>query len=365
MGGITMKLNWKRGLAALCGAVALMAAPVKGQEIVLTGCSPSCNAPAACDQGEAAPDIDTSAMASNFGSSSGPESIAPHMIGDYISKLGYSSNFSPAGAGRSQKFAENQSAAPTDRAYYNYSFFRNVGGGGSDLGRHNFGREWLVNGGNSSLGFRIPVWTVDPVTGGSFGDAGADRGAFGDLSVIFKHALINDGGDVLSVGTGFNAPTGPSTFAGAGMGGATTPIRHDGTIQTFLGGIRQLGRGVYVQGFLTFDVPIDDTDAVFMFADVQFGYVAYTGSGSGITALIPVFEIHSNNPVGQRVLEDTAIVPAQYVDVVSTTVGLTTVFNNRSALTYGLVTPVSTAQPFDYEFQIQYNLFGGLGLLGR
>lgn len=355
-----MKLNWKRSLAALFGAMALLAGPVQAQNIVLTGCSPSCNAPAACDQGEAAPDIDTSAVASDFGSSAGPDSIAPHMIGDVLVKLGTFSQVGPAAGTRSYKIAENQSALPVDRFFYNYSYFDNVGavgtGGSTDLARHTFGREWLLGDGNSSFQVRVPVWYAHRTIGSTFGDGTADRGAFGDLGFTFKHALINQGGDVFSVGGGYIAPTGPTNIAGVPDAGNTSTLQHDGVIQTFIAGIRQLGRGVFIQGFAEFDIPIDNTDAVLFFGDIQVGYIAYTGSGSGVTALIPSFELHTNNPVGNRVLESGDI----YLDTVNATTGLTTVFNNRTMMTTALVAPIGDTRVFDYELQFQINILGGI-----
>ena len=93
----------------------------RGCDTCNTACEPSCQPACAdsCTDGtvptEGDVDINTNSVASDFGSSSGPESIAPHMIGDYFSGLHYSSQGTTANNVRNFKFAENQSAAPIDR----------------------------------------------------------------------------------------------------------------------------------------------------------------------------------------------------------------------------------------------------------
>jgi hypothetical protein len=77
-----------------------------------------------------------------------------------------------------------------------------------------------------------------------------------------------------------------------------------------------------------------------------------------LTAVVPTFEVHVNDPLNHRDWNnrfDAGAVP----DVVNLTYGINFTFNRRSILTFGLVTPVTGPRPFDYEALILFNLFYG------
>lgn len=322
-------------------------------------CNPSCG-DNSCTDGtvptEGDVDINTNSVASDFGSSSGPESIAPHMIGDYFSGLHYSSQGTVANNVRNFKFAENQSAAPIDRWYLNYSYYNDVGGfggNGANISRWVAGNETTILDGDASLGFRVPFYYVDPGIDNTLSAGTANRAAFGDISLLFKYALINNGGDVLSSGVAYTIPNGSSTLGGVPSPAFNAPgPRHQGSVQPWVGGIRQLGGGVFFQGFSAFDIPIATGDSTIWLNDFQLGFVARTYQSSGITAIVPLMETHINSPWHRTLPGGQA-----YYSTLNVTMGVAFEINNASTLTLGLVCPIQDNHTFDYEFQCQYNMF--------
>ncbi|MBV9126384.1 MAG: hypothetical protein JO112_23800 [Planctomycetes bacterium] len=214
-------------------------------------------------------------------------------------------------------------------------------GSPTDLHREMIGFEKTFLDGNASIGLRAPAFEQE-------GDGSFRRADFGDLSVVFKYAFLNDEdtGNVLSGGMVVTAPT------GADITYLSNSHIHPTRLQPYLGGILNLNR-FYLQGFTAVEVPTDARDATYLFNDLGAGYSLYRSSDRWISAIVPQVEVHVNTPLNHRGLDSA---PIGAIDVVDLTAGTTIFAGEHSALTIGAVTPVTGPKPFDIEALAQFNL---------
>jgi hypothetical protein len=245
------------------------------------------------------------------------------------------------------KITENESPRPQDRVFATYNYFNNVGSGlnppglpQSDVHREVIGFEKTFLDGNASIGMRLPFIQVT-------GDGSVRRSDIGDLDIIGKYAFINDceTGNVLSAGLVATAPTG-GNFAPDGA-----PDIHTWLLQPFVGGIYNLG-DFYVQGFSSVLIPLENTDVLYWFNDLGFGYRLYQRDKCCdrlISSVTPIFEVHISTPLNHHGADQGGI------DIVDLTFGATVGIGERSALNLGFVTPVTGPNPFDFELQVQFN----------
>ena len=199
-----------------------------------------------------APEIDTTAIASSFGAAQGNEG-SPNMIGDF---LGASHGSSSQGGiavntTRTFKAMEFQSSHVQNRNYFLFNYWNDVGGdpggggAGTQIMRFTPGFERTIMDGGASFGMRVPLNYVDPGVpfggmGTSFGSGNVERAAFGNLTGIFKYALMpnNAYGDAATIGLALQLPTGSSTFAGVPNLATPSTVTNNGSIQPFVGGLR-------------------------------------------------------------------------------------------------------------------------------
>lgn len=303
------------------------------------------------------------------------------------------------------KIGDNESPWPRSRVYFTSNYFNHVGDS-TAVTRQMLGFERIVLDGNGSIGMRLPFFTADPAAlssptfdGGTIGSFGADtsaQGNIGDLSIIFKYALLMDrqGGNVLSAGLAITAPTGPATIGGVEPLYVVDGVKHRGTIQPYVGLYHSLGGGfdgLFIHGFSAIDAPFDAQDATYWYNDLGLGYFIQRPRRRGLTAIIPTLEAHVNTPISHTThsvsasplllelttqpglqmepLLNTALGHLRYHNQVNLTSGLTFVFNRRSTVALGVVTPVGGPNPYHYELQAQVNFFRAPwqpgGMLGR
>ena len=335
------------------------------------------------------PDIDTTAVSSSFGAASG-DMGAPHMIGDFgggqivnnIDIFGSVTDYS-AGSVRNFKASEFQSTVPVNRVYTAYSYFNDVsgavggGGSGAQLSRFLFGFENLIGDNDTSFGMRIPLWLADSGSDGTGGGILTDApsietGDFGDVTFILKRAISRDRsyGDIVTVGCAWTIPTGPATVGGlpelANVNTGLNPINHNGSIQPLVAGIYNLGQNWFTQYFVSTDIPFDSDDAIFLFGDIGLAQNLVTGRSSGLTRIVPTVELHVLTPLNNRTIPTGAMfagmpITLNNVDQVNITTGVTFEINRSRTIALGLVSPIGNSISFDWEFQVQVNLLGGLG----
>ncbi|CAN5490278.1 hypothetical protein BH10PLA2_BH10PLA2_06620 [soil metagenome] len=263
---------------------------------------------------------------------------------------------------RGIKVADNQSPMPQDRLYFNFNYFDNLNRAANErLGidvhdvnaySYTFGVEKTFLDGDASVGLRVPINSLSTVSGSAgFDGTWTD---IGNLTVILKYLVFKDEqGDALSAGLAVTAPTGPNSFAGASQFATPNPT----VIQPFMGYRVILGQDLFLQGFFAGDFPTDQSDVTMFFSDVGLGYFLLRrgqDSPNILTAIVPTFEVHVNNPLNHRGAFNGYDVVGT-ADVVNLTTGVTFEINHRSTFTVGIVTPVTGPKPFDIEALAQVN----------
>jgi len=245
------------------------------------------------------------------------------------------------------KVTENESPRPQNRAYVSYNYFDHVTSnisstiGFPDLHREIIGLEKTFLDGNASVGLRMPFFQL-------VGSKGVDDSSVGDLSVIFKYALINDRktGNVLSTGLVVTTPTGP----GLQLVGASTinPV----TLQPFVGYIYNLDRNLFFQGFTSLAVPTDSRDVTLLFSSLSAGYWLYrdTGADSMVKGIVPVAEFHLSTPFNHRSIHD---VPIGFTDQLNFTGGSYVYFRHA---VFGMAAGLPLTGPRLYDFEANTTL---------
>jgi hypothetical protein len=247
------------------------------------------------------------------------------------------------------KVAENESPRPLDRVFMTYNNFYNLNSGlrmpgvqRTDLSREVGGFEKTFLNGNASIGMRVPMMQVN-------GDPLISQSGIGDMTVIFKYAVINNRqtGNVLSGGMVVTAPTGTS-FLPYGV-----PTINPTYLQPWGGGIYTMGNW-FAQGFTSLMVPTDSRDVIYLFNDYSLSYYLYRSNDTSqlITGVVPTLECHVNTPMNHH---GSATFPIPGIDIVDITAGTTFRFGRGTYLGLGGVVPVTGPKPFDFEFLAQLN----------
>ena len=239
------------------------------------------------------------------------------------------------------KITENESPRPTDRAYVSYNYYSDVtrltpGLSDTDLHRETIGFEKTFLDGDASFGIRLPFLQL-------VGDSNVEDNQVGDLSLIFKYALLNDRrtGDVFSTGMVLTLPTGKDVT----IDGATS--LHATVFQPFLGYIVNFDSW-YLQGFSSLAVPTDFRDVTLLFNSVGVGYKLYQNNSPDVSlhGIVPVAELHLNTPLNHRGLNEAD--PISYPDGLDGTIGVHLIFQR---VNFGLAvgTPLIGPRPYDVE----------------
>jgi hypothetical protein len=269
---------------------------------------------------------------------------------------------------RGFKIAENQSPAPQDRFFFSFNYYNDVNKTlnnyfnaplkGVEIYRYLFGFEKTYNEGMGSVGILLPIDNVyarpkNPAITGT----GGDSTSTGNLTIYLKHifAINRETGSLATGGVAITPQTGPSNFGGAKFFAPSNTT----TIQPFFAYLINRDR-FYLQGFSALDVPTDPAQATLFYNDIGIGYYVYRDneSTSLITAVAPTFEVHINSPInhsGAYNYYDNFGTP----DIVNLTGGLNTRFYQSSALTLGVVTPVTGPRPFSIEATVLLNVYFG------
>jgi hypothetical protein len=269
---------------------------------------------------------------------------------------------------RNFEISEDESPRPQDRVYFGFNYFDNVNKTvdeilQSDLHRlrvyrETFGLEKTFLDGNASIGLRLPIDTLTAES--NVPGLSSDNTDVGNLSIILKYAFWRDQqtGSLLSGGLAITVPTGPEKFANSP---AVVNI-NDTILQPYIGYYWGLGRA-FVHGFSAIDVPTDSRDVTLLHNDLGVGYFLYQDrSGCRLlTAAIPTFEVHVNDPLNHRGATNFAD-PAGTADWVDLTTGITFELHRRATLATAFVTPVTGPKPFDFEVLVQLNVRFGCGL---
>lgn len=253
------------------------------------------------------------------------------------------------------KVADNESAMPTDRVFFDYNYYDRVFGA-VNLDQEIIGFEKTFLGGDASFEMRVPFFQA---TGGG----ALDQSDVGDLTMILKYAFYRDRQNALAAGLAVTVPTGPSlptvgTFTFNPVTGtfSMTPGTNvnDTIIQPWLGFLVSSGSW-FAQGFSELMVPTIRNDVTAWFNDIQVGYWMMDGYNYGVVSNVaPVLELHLTSPLDHQVISTSQDV--QVPTILDLTVGALVEFNHRSVLQIGIATPLSDPHPFDVEAIAQFNL---------
>lgn len=249
------------------------------------------------------------------------------------------------------KITENESPRPTDRVFFSYNFFDNVSknfvllpsNGQANLNRETIGFEKTFLDGNASVGLRLPFFELT-------GNSTVEDNLVGDLSILFKYALINnrDTNNVLSTGMVLTVPT------GQGVAIEDESDLHSTIFEPFIGYIFHLSPDLYLEGFSSVSVPTDIRDVTLLFNSIAAGYWLYRSNDkqSLLTGLVPDLEIHVNTPLNHRGLDSSG--PIGYQDTVDMTVGCYFIFH-RATAGMAFCVPLTGPKPYDFEATASLN----------
>ncbi len=239
------------------------------------------------------------------------------------------------------QIVDNDSPRPMDRVSFGYNFYSSAGAslnpgvGGSDVQRQTAYFEKTFLGGDASIGMRLPFVQ-------QYGPVGVASQTVGDLTIVFKYALINnrETGDLFSVGMAVTVPTGATGVILAD--GSSAP--HSVLIQPWTGFVKMFDLG-YVQGISNLIVPTDGQDPTVWGNSLAVGYWLYRNPSAMIlTAITPIAEINVRTPLNDR--NPNGLVYLQ--DQVNFTAGTNFHFG-RAILSGAVSVPVVGPRPWNIE----------------
>ncbi|MFN7733227.1 MAG: hypothetical protein ACK5OB_15130 [Pirellula sp.] len=333
-------------------------------------------------------------------------SRAPNMFGDTLPPQvsyvpfkegsqtgdGISAFTAPLGGGGSFNVSENNTALPTDRAYFVYNGFfsaaSNTTGFGPtgpiqqsvDLHRYLIGLEKTFLDGNVSLDVRMPFFNGIDFQG--FGLA-SENGNIGNLTMYMKGLLYSDDASAWATGLGIGLPTGSdvSTSTTFLSNNETMTVRNESvTLMPFVASTITPNDRWFIQSFgqILFAASGDTVINAGQFAGVynqQNLLQADMGVGRWLwkdatrpyfSGLAGVMELHYTSTIQNTdvvemppgsILGGEVSNSANRVDILNLTSGIHTQLGPMSALRVGAVVPLKQApdRVFDSEIQVSFN----------
>ena len=247
------------------------------------------------------------------------------------------------------KITDNDGPRPTDRVFYSYNEYLKVNQSVNPVGspeitlrRQIIGLETML-GADASVGLRVPFLQM------SGSPAVADR-EIGDLTVVGKYAFLNDSvtGNVATLGLTLTLPTGGRGTMGQLANGQTAPRAV--FVQPWVGAAWNY-EDWFVQGVSALVLPTDPVYPVVAFNSIGVGYWIYRNADDSLLrAVVPVVELHANNPLTNRG-NDAEIL---FNDQVNLTTGVYLQFP-RLAIGGSVCVPLVGPKPYDLEAMFSVN----------
>ena len=336
---------------------------------------------------------------SDVGAASGPESVAPNMVGDYLGgfftlqgTLGNQTIALPGGAVPRFKMAENTSPVPMDRAYFNYDYYSGVPLNTKSMSINGItpGFEKTFLGGAMSVELRLPmattldnnVYTNDP----SATDTGV--GQIGNLGVAVKGLLFHSDTVAISGGLTIDCPTAPNMLCfgtnggSAGGGGEIQLLNQSVHLLPFVGGVWTPSDRLFLIGFLQVDIDangdtINDVDVDFPGAPITVlqndgryyeqsmiylegtaGYwVRRNDSDHWINGIALFTELHGNQSLNTSAPLGTAVgtMSGDNISILDLTLGADFQIGEMTTVTAAYCTPVTDQREFNNQFRFLLN----------
>lgn len=294
-----------------------------------------------------APDAAAFDLAAGFDVAAAAGFSAPNMLGDlqpYNSRSSSSPSFVRQRSSQRYKVADNTSPIPRSRVFYNYNYFHNVFNSDGDLHRNNAGAEVAFLDNRASVEVRQSLNSF-----ANFGP-GANGTEAGNLVAVFKGLLYQSSDLLLSGGLSVGFPVGPTPDGLPGGNAIIAP---------FFGYYWEPGMGdAFIQGFSQVDLPTESSDQNLLHTDIGAGFwLRRDAYDSFISGIAPTMELHLYTPLGDA--PSGSLAGLIYDDVLNFTAGVTFVLRDNATLALAVGAPLSDRDDYDFEAQVQFNLFWG------
>jgi hypothetical protein len=359
-----------------------------------SGAAAAGEAPAA---GQAAPN--NLFAQSDVGATSGPESVAPTMVGDYLGGFftmaangGATQTIAlPGGAVPRFKMAENTSPVPIDRVFFNYDYYSDVPLNTKSMSLNGFtpGFEKTFLGGAMSVEVRLPMATTLDNNVYLDGSTSTGVGQIGNLGVAVKAVLYRGDTFLLSGGLAIDCPTAPDMLcfgtsggSSSGGGGAIQLLNQSVHLLPFVGAVWTPNDRFFTMGFMQFDLdangdPVNDVDVAFPGAPVttlqndgryyeqsmiylegMAGYWVRRNDTNHLINGIALFtELHGNQSLNNSAALQTqvGVMSGGNISILDLTFGADFQIGELTTLTAAYCTPLSDQREFDNQFRFLFN----------
>jgi len=328
------------------------------------------------------------------GAASGPESVVPNMVGDYLGgfvTMQPSGNQVvqpiplPGGAIPRFKMAEDTSPMPVDRVYFNYDYYSNVQLTSQPFSLNAFtpGFEKTFLGGAMSVEVRLPMASSLDDTVFLDGSTRSGEGEIGNLGVTVKAVLFATDKAAISGGLCIDCPTAPNETCYATQDPFSNGIRilnQSVHLLPFVGGLWTPNDRLFCIGFMQLDIDANGDAVNNVLNDSGFVTVSPAGRYYEQTMLyldgvagywirrdndpqrwlngIAVFgELHGNQSLNTSAALSTVVgtMAGNNISILDMTVGADFQFGPLTTVTAAYCTPLTAQREFDGQFRLMFN----------
>jgi hypothetical protein len=330
------------------------------------------------------------------GAASGPGSIAPNMVGDYLGgfvtmQIGASGGRTtplplPGGAIPRFKMAEDTSPMPVDRGYFIYDYYSNVPLNSPSISLNAFtpGFEKTFLDGAMSVEVRLPMATTLDNTIFLNGSTHTAEGEIGNLGVSVKALLFYSDTVAISGGLGIDCPTARDSlcFLNQDDPAGIQILNQSVHLLPFFGGIWTPNDRLFCLGFIQMDIDAngDSVNNVFqgsqgnqltsagnagryyeqtmLYLDGVAGYwVRRNDADRWINGIALFGELHGNQSLNNSPALSTQIgtMTGGNISILDMTVGADLQFGPLTTVTAAYCTPLTAQREFDGQLRLMFN----------
>jgi hypothetical protein len=328
------------------------------------------------------------------GAVSGPESIAPNMVGDYLGGFFTLQTFGgpaqsvvlPGGAVPRFKMAENTSPMPTDRVFFDYDYYSNVPLNTKSMSLNGYtpGFEKTFFGGAMSVEVRLPMATTLDTNVFLDGSTSTGIGQVGNLGVAVKALLFHSDTVAISGGLGIDCPTAPNMvcFPEQGDTSGIQIMSESVHLLPFVGGIWAPSDRLFFIGFMQLDidangdqvndinvqssfVPSGSTvsdgryyEQTMLYLEGTAGYwIRCNDPNHWINGIALFTELHGNQSLNNSGAVQTQVgtMVGNNISILDMTFGADFQFGELTTVTAAYCTPLTDQREFDGQFRFLLN----------
>jgi hypothetical protein len=331
---------------------------------------------------------------SEAGAASGPESIAPNMVGDYLGGFFTMQPFGapvqslvlPGGGIPRFKMAENTSPVPTDRVFFDYDYYSNVPLNTKSMSLNGFtpGFEKTFFCGAMSVELRVPMATTLDTNVILDGSTSTGVGEVGNLGVAVKALLFHSETVAISGGLAIDCPTAKDMvcFPTQGDIQGIEILNQSVHLLPFAGGIWTPSDRLFFIGFMQLDIdangdpvnninvqssflPSSSTVSVgryyeqtMLYLEGTAGYWIRRGDSNHLINGIALFgELHGNQSLNTSAALETQVgtMSGNNISILDMTLGADFQVGELTTVTLAYCTPLSNQREFDNQFRFLLN----------